>query len=164
MNTADMDMRAGARYAAAYTLRIILLYAIVAVICIVFLGRFSSSVDGGASDGLGDGSGFDYVPWVIRFALPILLVMPMAFMAGCYRPGDRRKLFWRIVVNVYMFAAIFVIAGDVSYTAGTVSLGSSGAWAEGMTLHVDTDLLLAVLMLVPIFSLIDAALEFKEKA
>lgn len=156
MNWGELDRRAGARYAAVYTLRIILLYAIVAVICIVFLGRFSHTVESAAT---GSGSGFNWVPWAVRFMVPIALVIPMAFMAGCYSPGDKRRLYWRLAVNVYMMAAIFVIAGDVSYTADSMTVGSTGTYAENVTLHVDTDGLLVALLVVPALSVADALLE-----
>ncbi len=146
----------GAKYAAKYAVKLVLLFISISLLCMYALSMFAESV--GA-----EWSVRDLLSTALRYASPAIVLVAVSFLAGGFAPGDPLRLAGRLTVCLCMLAYLILLGDGMSYAMSDVLLdGATGATAGTMSLTVSPDLLVILLAIVPVLSAADAYLEYRE--
>ena len=130
------DRRRARRYALITAVKIAILYIMLLMLCMYALGRVYEELDVADRDR-------SLVVYSLIYLLPFLLFPLIAYAAGGFEPGDRRRLAGRCAVSIAR---------------------ASGAYAEGMELMMSIEGFMILLAPIPVFTAIDAILEYRHPA
>lgn len=151
----DADLRSGATYMLLYIVKVLLVLIPLAVIGYMALTAMGVDLGGSGGSGGGSTSGF-----AIRVAVPAVLVLVFAFMAGCYRSGSDTRLLFRVLLNIAMVIAILMIGMGVDYAVDQMLVSERySITSQDLLLSVNPLWLMSPLLLIPVFSVVDAVLE-----
>lgn len=152
------DRNRARRYALITTVKIAILYIMLLMLCMYALGRVYEELDVADRDG-------SLVVYSLIYLLPFLLFPLIAYAAGGFEPGDRRRLAGRCAMAALLAILLFLRPEDLAYGISDVSIGrTSGAYAEGMELMMSIEGFMLLLAPIPVFTAIDAILEYRHPA
>lgn len=152
------DSRRARRYALITAVKIAILYIMLLMLCMYALGRVYEELDVADRDS-------SLVVYSLIYLLPFLLFPPIAYAAGGFEPGDRRRLAGRCAMAVLLAILLFLRPEDLAYGISDVSIDrASGAYAEGMELMISIEGFMLLLAPIPVFTAIDAILEYRHPA
>lgn len=149
--------RGAVRYTVAYALRLVAMAALVLALVLYVLYMFRSSYPDSlpGMGGLADTA--------VRYVLPFLPLLALAVPTGYYPSGTRSRLAWRLVLNAYLVVAVLVTTGGMRYVFDDfVADASTGSVLSGLTVSLDISVVSALMMLIPVCSVLDAVLEYRE--
>ena len=150
----DADLRSGASNMLLYIVKVLLVLIPLAVIGYMTLTAMGVDLGGSGGSGSGSTSGF-----ALRVAAPAVLVLVFSFMAGCYRPGSDARLLFRVLLNVAMVVAILMIGMGVDYAIDQMLVSERySITSQDLLLSVSPLWLMSPLLLIPVFSVVDAVL------
>ena len=96
----------------------------------------------------------------LTYVPPLLVTVPLAFVAGYFPAGSRNRLVARLALNAYLIMVTLLITSDFSFTLEDVRLVESpDIFADTISLSVDARLAGCVLLLIPACSVADALIE-----
>ena len=151
----DGDTGRGIRYAGLYALKLTVMVVTVLVLCWYLLDLYLSTVPSDV--------GADVSALVVRaltYVPPLLVTVPLAFVAGYFPAGSRNRLAARLALNAYLIMVTLLITSDFSFTLEDVRLVESpDIFADTISLSVDARLAGCVLLLIPACSVADALIE-----
>ena len=145
------------RYAGLYALRLIVMIVVLLVLCWYLLDTYAATLPSDTdADIMGLASRiFVYVP-------PLLLTIPLAFVAGYFPVGSMNRLISRMILNIYLIIVTLFITSDLSFTLEDVQLlKSPDIYADTISLSVDAKITGYILLLIPTCSMVDALLEYR---
>lgn len=146
------------RYALITAVKIAILYIMLLTLCMYALGRVFEELDVADRDR-------SLVVYSLIYLLPFLLFPVIAYAAGGFEPGDRRKLAGRCAMAALLAILLFLRPEDLAYGISDVSIDrTSGAYAEGMELMMSIEGFMLLLAPIPVFTAIDAILEYRHPA
>ena len=149
------DMGRGIRYAGLYALKLAVMVVAVLALCWYLLDLYLSTVPSDV--------GADVSALVVRaltYVPPLLVTVPLAFVAGYFPAGSRNRLVARLALNAYLVVVTLLITSDFSFTLEDVRLVESpDIFADTISLSVDARLAGCVLLLIPACSVADALIE-----
>ena len=152
------DRRRARRYALITTVKIAILYIMLLMLCMYALGRVYEELDVAERDR-------SLVAYSLIYLLPFLLFPLVAYAAGGFEPGDRRRLAGRCAMAVFLAVLLFLRPEDLTYGISDVLIDrTSGAYAEGMELMMSIEGFMILLSPIPVFTTIDAILEYRHPA
>ena len=151
----DGDAGRGIRYAGLYALKLTVMVVAVLALCWYLLDLYLSTVPSDV--------GADVSALVVRaltYVPPLLVTVPLAFVAGYFPAGSRNRLAARLALNAYLVVVTLLITSDFSFTLEDVRLVESpDIFADTISLSVDARLAGCVLLLIPACSVADALIE-----
>lgn len=158
------DMKGAVRYAGLYAVRLAIMAAVILLLCWylldTYLATLPSDPASGSSGLAADVSGL--ATRVLVYIPPLILTIPIAFVAGYFPIGSRNRLAVRMVLNVYLIIMTLFITSDLSFTLEDIQLlESPGIYADTISLSVDARLAGCILLLIPVCSMADAVLEHR---
>ncbi len=154
----DGNVGMGLKYAALYAIRIVILMVVVVALAWLLLDMFLRTLPGSVPADTGDilVSAIGYIP-------VILPVIPMAFVAGYFAPGTTSKLAMRVIMNLFLVAVTLFLTSDLAFSMQNLVLSSGpDVVAETIGLTMDASVAGYLLLLIPICSMIDAVIEYRD--
>ncbi len=148
----------GLRYAALYAIRTVILVVVVVALAWLLLDMFLRTLPGSVPVDTGDilVSAIGYIP-------VILPMIPMAFVAGYFAPGTKSKLVMRVIMNLFLVAVTLFLTSDLAFSMQNLVLRSGpDVVAETIGLTMDASVAGYLLLLIPICSMIDAVIEYRD--
>ena len=147
------DLVRAKRYALVVLIKTLALYCFLLVLCYYALGRVYESMGGSHDAGLLLAS--------LGYLLPFMVLPLIAFIAGGFAPGDRRRMALRCLMAV-MIAALLMRPEGFGYSISDIILDpTTGTYADGVRLEMSIDGFRFVLMAVPVLMIADALLEMR---
>ena len=144
------------RYCSLYVLRYTLGSAAIAALMILTMWKISSDL-GVSMSSVSGGSSSILLKWFITvFPIGIL-----SYAVGWFAPGTRGRLLSRISLNVVLACLLLYAGFSTSYRAETVGSGGLVEFTD-MVLYLDALPMTLLLMAIPLSSIIDAVLEYRE--
>ena len=144
------------RYCSLYVLRYTLGSAAIAALLILTMWKLSSDL-GVSMSSVSGGSSSILLKWFITvFPIGIL-----SYAVGWFAPGTRGRLLSRISLNVVLACLLLYAGFSTSYRAATVGSGGLVEFTD-MALYLDALPMTLLLMAIPLSSIIDAVLEYRE--
>ena len=148
------DRSRARRYALITAVKIMILYAALLLICIYVLSRVGMVFE------LSDHN-WDLVLHSVAYLLPFLLFPLIAYAAGGFEPGDRRRLAGRLAMAVLLASLLFLRSDTFAYgISGMILDQTSGVYAENVNLSMSIGGFLILLAPIPILSGADAVIEY----
>ena len=154
----DGNVGMGLKYAALYAIRIVILMVVVVALAWLLLDMFLRTLPGSVPADTGDilVSAIGYIPVIIP-------VIPMAFVAGFFTPGTTSKLAMRVIMNLFLVAVTLFLTSDLAFSMQNLVLSSGpDVVAETIGLTMDASVAGYLLLLIPICSMIDAVIEYRD--
>lgn len=156
-----MDRDGGLRYCTRYLIRYILASMAVAA----FLAYIALSISGvlwddpwtALSSLIGGVAGSMSLKWALA-GVPLIV---MAFLVGANGKGTLARLSSRAVLNIYLAVLMVWVSSSPEYIFDTTVINDA-VTVVGMTIGMDALPITLLLLVIPISSLIDAFLEYKE--
>jgi len=98
---------------------------------------------------------------ILNFIIILIPAIVLSGIAGYYYPGSKNRLIWRVVLNFYFIIALFLFSHVVEYSMSdlVVNLGYNLV-VSSINITVDITLIMAILLVIPICSLIDSYIEY----
>lgn len=144
------------RYCSLYVLRYTLGSAAIAALMILTMWKISSDL-GVSISSVSGGSSSILLKWFIT-VIPIGI---LSYAVGWFAPGTRGRLLSRISLNVVLACLLLYAGFSTSYRAATVGSGGLVEFTD-MALYLDALPMTLLLMAIPLSSIIDAVLEYRE--
>lgn len=149
-------MRSGLGYMRLYGFKLLLFFACIILAASILLIRLCTSLPDQGSASLAD-----LATVAVRYIVPFIPTLALAFIVGTQPEGTRGRLATRIALNIYVSLIILVYASEVSYSIRDAMVSSDPPLsAEYMSMGVRYGPISMLLMCIPICSAIDAALEY----
>ncbi len=137
----------------------ILLVAVLAIVCAVYL---MIQVE----EAFPDAHIVDIGGIAARSAVyiaPLIPLVPVSFIAGYADEGSRVRLVVRIASGIYLAGAILLLSSDLWYSVADAPLiDAYGATMESARMSVGYRSIGVVLLILPACSIADAALEYRQ--
>ena len=144
------------RYCSLYVLRYTLGSAAIAALMILTMWKISSDL-GVSMSSVSGGSSSILLKWFIT-VIPIGI---LSYAVGWFAPGTRGRFLSRISLNVILVCLLLYAGFSTSYRATTVGSGGLVEFTD-MALYLDALPLTILLLFIPLSSVIDAILEYRE--
>ena len=144
------------RYCSLYVLRYTLGSAAIAALMILTMWKISSDL-GVSMSSVSGGSSSILLKWFIT-VIPIGI---LSYAVGWFTPGTRGRFLSRISLNVILACLLLYAGFSTSYRAATVGSGGLVEFTD-MALYLDALPMTLLLMAIPLSSIIDAVLEYRE--
>ena len=144
------------RYCSLYVLRYTLGSAAIAALMILTMWKISSDL-GVSMSSVSGGSSSILLKWFIT-VIPIGI---LSYAVGWFAPGPRGRFLSRISLNVILACLLLYAGFSTSYRAATVGSGGLVEFTD-MALYLDALPMTLLLMAIPLSSIIDAVLEYRE--
>lgn len=144
------------RYCSLYVLRYTLGSAAIAALMILTMWKISSDL-GVSMSSVSGGSSSILLKWFVT-VIPIGI---LSYAVGWFAPGTRGRLLSRISLNVVLACLLLYAGFSTSYRAATVGSGGLVEFTD-MALYLDALPMTLLLMAIPLSSIIDAVLEYRE--
>ena len=140
----------------SYGFRLLLFFICIMIAASILLVRLGASLPD---------PGFASIPdlanTAVRYLIPFIPTLALAFIVGTQPEGSNRRLLARIILNVYLSLIILVFAAELEYSIrNTVISIDPPLSAETLSMSVRYDTISLLLMCIPICSVIDAVLEY----
>lgn len=159
------SVRSGLANMLLYLAKILLFVIPIAVAALVTAGALGWDLASLSDAGGGSGSGQGVSARTVLFAVVLLLLMVLSFMAGFHARGSAGRLVSRLALNVCLAVAIIMVAQGIDYAAGDLVLSEHySVMSQGLVLSLEVGWLMAPLLLIPVFSAADAYLEYRGAA
>ena len=144
------------RYCSLYVLRYTLGSAAIAALMILTMWRISSDLGASMSSVFGGSSSI-----LLKWFITVFPIGILSYAVGWFAPGTRGRLLSRISLNVVLACLLLYAGFSTSYRAATVGSGGLVEFTD-MALYLDALPMTLLLMAIPLSSIIDAALEYRE--
>lgn len=151
----DLDYRGGLRYLGINIAKVTVLFIAVGIVGLYALDLLRDFIPGDPS--------YETPVTVILFPLLSLAVpyLAMSFVAGCFEPGTRYRLYSRIVMNAYLVVRFLMLTGEFGYVLeDIVNSVDSSIMMSGASIVLNPATVMALLTAVPAMSIIDSFLEY----
>ena len=144
------------RYCSLYVLRYTLGSAAIAALMILTMWRISSDLGASMSSVFGGSSSI-----LLKWFITVFPIGILSYAVGWFAPGTRGRLLSRISLNVVLACLLLYAGFSTSYRAATVGSGGLVEFTD-MALYLDALPMTLLLMAIPLSSIIDAVLEYRE--
>ena len=144
------------RYCSLYVLRYTLGSAAIAALMILTMWKISSDL--GVSMSSVSGGSFSIL---LKWFITVFPIGILSYAVGWFAPGTRGRLLSRISLNVVLACLLLYAGFSTSYRAETVGSGGLVEFTD-MVLYLDALPMTLLLMAIPLSSIIDAVLEYRE--
>lgn len=154
----EEHVKSGLAYMRSYGLRLLLFFICIMVAASILLMRLGASLPDPGSASISD-----LAKTSVKYLIPFIPTLALAFIVGTQPEGSRRRLLARIFLNVYLSLIILVLAAELEYSIkDTVISTDPPLSAETLSMSVRYDMISLLLMCIPVCSVIDAVLEYMQ--
>ncbi len=148
------DHKRAKKYAFVTTIKIVILYILLLMLCIYALNRVYDEFQISSFD-------WNLLLCSLVYLLPFLLFPLVAYIAGGFEPGDKRRLIGRCIMAALLAALLLLKPEDLTYDISDVMIDqTSGLSAKNIELTMSVEGFMILMAPISIFTLIDALLEY----